>query len=68
VLGCGDYLLGLEEPRRPPRAPAKATPAKPVGVSQEEREQWVEDFADLADSPEVKELFDPYGFLENEGR
>jgi uncharacterized protein len=63
--GCGDFMDWLEQRRRPRApAPAKEPPAKPQGSSEAETQHWLEEFADLEDSPEMKELFDPFGFEE----
>jgi hypothetical protein len=67
VVGCGDYLLWLGQRRKPRPAPPAGEPAKPSGVSRQEAQHWLNEFADLADDPDLKELFDPYGFLEDEG-
>jgi hypothetical protein len=70
VRGCGDYLDWLERRRRKPAPPPKgdAEASKPAGVSGEEARHWLSEFADLADDPDLKELFDPHGFLdEGEG-
>lgn len=66
ALGCLDYLDRLQERPRPPSAVEKA--AKPVRVSPEEMEHWLHEFAALANDPDLKELFDPFGFLEDEAR
>jgi hypothetical protein len=63
VLGCDAFLHSLQRRRRPtPRAPGEA--AKPEGVSRRETQHWLKEFADLADDPAVKELFDPFDFDE----
>jgi uncharacterized protein len=64
VLDCGTYLDHLERPRRPtpPRPPGE--PPKPESVSGEETQRWLREFADLADDPGLKELFDLPGLEE----
>jgi hypothetical protein len=63
VSGCGDFLQALQG-RRKPQAPEQ--PAKPAGTSRQETQHWLEEFADLADDPALKELQDPPEFFENE--
>jgi predicted RNA-binding protein with PIN domain len=65
VRGCQDYLEELDRLRherkiKPPEAPSKVT-----GLSAAETEHWLREFADLQEEPEVKELYDPFGFLED---
>jgi predicted RNA-binding protein with PIN domain len=64
VSGCGDFLQELEQRRKPP--PAGEPSAKPSGVSREEAQHWLDEFADLADDPALKELQDPPEFFEDE--
>ena len=52
ALGCLDYLERVSRP--PPAAPAGDGPAKPQGVSAEETQRWLKEFADLADDPKLK--------------
>ena len=66
VSGCGDFLEALERRRQPPAAPREEPPAKPSGVSRAETQHWLEEFADLADDPALKELQDPPEFFEDE--
>src|SRR5207244_7702849 len=47
VQGCGDFLEELQRRRKPPVAPPEAQPAKPTGVSREETQHWLKEFADL---------------------
>jgi predicted RNA-binding protein with PIN domain len=65
VSGCGDFLKELERRRRPPAPPGEQR-AKPSGVSEAEAARWLEEFADLADDPALKELQDPPEFFEDE--
>ena len=51
-LGCLDYLEQVGRP--PPPSPAENGPTKPQGVSAEETQRWLEEFADLADDPKLK--------------
>jgi len=66
VSGCGDFLQSLERRRKPPPARPGEQPAKPSGVSREETQHWLKEFADLADDPALKELQDPPEFFEDE--
>jgi predicted RNA-binding protein with PIN domain len=66
VRGCGDFLQELERRRKPPAAPPREQSAKPSGVSGEEAQHWLNEFADLADDPAMKELQDPPEFFEDE--
>lgn len=66
VTGCGDFLEALERRRQPPPAPPAEQPAKPAGVSREEAQYWLKEFADLADDPAMKELQEPPEFFEDE--
>jgi predicted RNA-binding protein with PIN domain len=65
VSGCGEFLQELQRRRNPPPAPPGEPPAKPSGVSSAEAQQWLEEFADLADDPALKELQDPPEFFED---
>jgi predicted RNA-binding protein with PIN domain len=66
VLNCGDFLQELERRRQAHRSAAPEPPAKPTGVSREETQHWLEEFADLADDPALKELLDPPEFFEEQ--
>jgi hypothetical protein len=59
VQGCGDFLDRLETGRRPPPPPRRGDPGKPTSPSRDETQRWLREFADLADDPGLKELFDP---------
>lgn len=65
VSSCGDFLEQLER-RRQPAQPTQEPSAKPTGLSREETQHWLEEFADLADDPAMKELQDPPEFFEDE--
>jgi predicted RNA-binding protein with PIN domain len=61
-LGCGRYIdliTGLSTQTAPP---ATQPPGKPDVVSDEEKQHWLDEFADLADDPALKELSDPQEF------
>jgi predicted RNA-binding protein with PIN domain len=66
VRGCGDFLQELERRRKPPVVPPGGQPAKPSGVSREETQHWLKEFADLDDDPAMKELQDPPEFFTDE--
>jgi predicted RNA-binding protein with PIN domain len=66
VRGCLDYLEDLDRERRPKHGSPLEAPAKPDGLSPAEIERWLREFADLEKDPQIKELFDPYGFLKDE--
>jgi predicted RNA-binding protein with PIN domain len=66
VSGCGDFLQEMERRRKPAPPPPGEQPAKPSGVSSEEADHWLKEFADLADDPAMKELQDPPEFFEDE--
>jgi uncharacterized protein len=51
-VGCLDYLEQAGRP--PPPRPAADRSAKPQGVSAEETQRWLAEFADLADDPKLK--------------
>jgi uncharacterized protein len=64
VLGCGEFLDHLDRLRRPrPGPPPDAEKTGPP--SPPETRRWLREFADLADDPDLKELSDPFGFLED---
>ena len=63
VMGCEEFLKDLQRRRKPP--PGKP-PAKPSGLSREETQHWLKEFADLANDPALKELQDPPQFFEDE--
>ena len=64
VMSCGDFMDELER-LRARRRKAPDLP-KPEHVSDAETEHWLHEFGDLAEDPDVKELFDPFGFMEEE--
>lgn len=63
VRPCADFLEEIGRRRRP-RSSAAPEPEKAQALSPEEVQRWLEEFADLADDPDVKELFDQFGFRE----
>jgi predicted RNA-binding protein with PIN domain len=61
VLGCQEYLDELER-RRSISPRVENTSEKPEGATDKEQRLWLGAFADLEDDPDLKELFDPFGF------
>jgi hypothetical protein len=64
ILGCVDYLEWLGKHRRQRSQPPATGETKPQQISAAEAEHWLHEFADLAESPELKELSDPQEFLD----
>jgi uncharacterized protein len=64
VLGCHAFLDAAEQPARPAVKPAEPL-AKPDTLSPEERQRWLDEFAELDDDPALKKWLDP-GSLEVE--
>ncbi|MCI0458590.1 MAG: NYN domain-containing protein [Gemmataceae bacterium] len=61
VQGCELFLDWLDGQRRPtPRPPV--SPEKVEHLSESERKHWLTEFADLADDPDFKSLFEPFPF------
>jgi predicted RNA-binding protein with PIN domain len=60
VLDCAAYLDLLERRRRARPADGSTDSEKPEGVSGEETQRWLREFADLTDDPGMKELFEPF--------
>ena len=59
VLGCADYLEWLQRHRRERRESDRSEAVKPERPSEEESQYWLRQFAELDDSPEIKNLSDP---------
>src|SRR5947209_3803505 len=66
VLGCMDYLDDLHRRRLQARTSTER-PAKPEGVSRDETQHWLKEFAELQDDPDWKALIEPPEFFEDEG-
>jgi predicted RNA-binding protein with PIN domain len=66
VKGSGDFIEELERRRKPPPSPPGEPPPKPAGVSRDETQHWLKEFADLDNDPAMKELQDPPEFFEDE--
>ncbi|HZV05414.1 MAG TPA: NYN domain-containing protein [Gemmataceae bacterium] len=58
VRGCLDYLEEMERRRRVKQTPPDAS-VKPQGVSSEEAQHWLREFADLVDDPKWREALGP---------
>jgi predicted RNA-binding protein with PIN domain len=59
VLGCMDYLDALDQRRQQPRTLPADGHAKPEGVSAEETQHWLREFADLVNDPKLREALGP---------
>jgi uncharacterized protein len=64
--GCEDYLRSLQKKRLANRPRDGSALGKPHGLSDAETRHWLNEFADLADDPGLKELFGPEGPLDTE--
>jgi len=62
VQGCQDYLDWLDRHRRQRRRQLLETPEKQQGISPQEKQRWLDEFGDLDDDPDMKDVFDPFGF------
>jgi predicted RNA-binding protein with PIN domain len=60
VLGCGAYMDWLEQHRRRRRPRATEVSPKPDGLSREEAQFWLQEFADMQNDPNLKELSEPW--------
>ena len=61
VQGCQDYLDALDRRRQRPRQ-ALEMPEKQESLSPRETAHWLVAFGDLEDDPDMKDVFDPFGF------
>ncbi len=61
VAECVDFWTTLRQ-RKPEAEPVVEGESKRERVSRGEAEEWAKEFADLADDPGFKELFNPYDF------
>jgi len=62
--GCGDFLDWLNQHRVKRIRPRGEEPVKPEESSRAETQHWLKEFGDLDNDPDMKELFDPFGFEE----
>jgi predicted RNA-binding protein with PIN domain len=65
VQGCDEFLEWLDRHRRDRTPPQAAAPEKRERLTEAEMRSWLDEFADLADDPQFKELFDPFPFEED---
>jgi predicted RNA-binding protein with PIN domain len=63
---CDDFLDHRERSATPTAAPTPHTDADRRTPSREEIRRWLDEFRDVADSPEARELFDPFPFEDDE--
>jgi predicted RNA-binding protein with PIN domain len=56
VLGCDEFLDVAERQSRPASANTPSPQGKPDAVSQEERQRWIDEFADLDSDPALRWL------------
>ncbi len=70
VLGCAAFLDWLERHRsqRDRPAPKRENASKPQSSSAEDRQHWLREFADLDDSADLKEAFNPFPFEDDEDK
>jgi predicted RNA-binding protein with PIN domain len=64
VLGCGDFLEWLTKHRRDRRRPHRDSSPKPVAVSPQEADHWLQEFAELQNDPAWEHLSDPVEWQE----
>jgi predicted RNA-binding protein with PIN domain len=62
VLGCDAFLDVAEQQGRPRVGKPIESPSKPQSMSAEERQHWLDEFADLDDDPAFKHWLDPRSF------
>jgi predicted RNA-binding protein with PIN domain len=62
VRGCGDFLDWLDGQSAKRRRRQPEAPEKLGGASQRDTQHWLDEFADLDQDKDMKELFDPFGF------
>ena len=65
AIGCLDFLEELSKKRRQRRLSASASPERTT-ASRKEKEDWIKEFAHLDDEKEMKELFGPFDFDDQE--
>jgi uncharacterized protein len=61
VLRCADYLDWLAHHRRQRRQTPEPL-EKQAGLSAQDDQYWLAEFAGLDQDPDMKDVFDPYGF------
>jgi predicted RNA-binding protein with PIN domain len=62
VQGCQDFLDWLDRHRRQRPRQALETPEKQESLSPQETARWLAAFGDLDEDPNMKDVFDPFGF------
>src|SRR2546429_8677326 len=65
VLGCLDFLKELDRTRRRHKQKSTEKPEKQA-PSPQDMDRWLRAFADLDNEPEMKELFGPFDFGEED--
>jgi predicted RNA-binding protein with PIN domain len=65
VMGCNDFLDWLLQERRKNRTAPFEETEKVTGMTADEKRQWLEEFSNLENDPEFKDLFERFG-LEDE--
>jgi predicted RNA-binding protein with PIN domain len=65
ILGCLDFLEEVERTRRQRLAKPVQEPEKEIPLGQDV-DCWLRAFADLDNEPEMKELFHPFDFGEDQ--
>jgi predicted RNA-binding protein with PIN domain len=62
VQGCEEFLEWLDRHRRDRERRPAEPPEKRGRLTEAELQSWLAEFADLADHPDFKELFEPFDF------
>jgi predicted RNA-binding protein with PIN domain len=63
VLSCADFLEWLARHRRQRQQEQRPeTAEKHSGASAQDKQHWLAEFADLDHDPDMKDVFDPFGF------
>jgi predicted RNA-binding protein with PIN domain len=62
VQGCQEYLDWLDRRRRAPQPQAPETPDKQPMPSRQDKDHWLAVFGNLDGDPDMKDVFDPFGF------
>jgi predicted RNA-binding protein with PIN domain len=66
VLGCLDFLEEIMRRRRQQHPPTPHPEEKTTSLSEEETQRWLKEFESLDQTPEMKELFEPFDFGNDE--
>jgi predicted RNA-binding protein with PIN domain len=62
VQGCLEFLDWLDHHRRQRNRPPSEAPEEKARTPGRDVQRWLAEFADLADDPDFRELFEPYDF------